>query len=71
MSKPILSNDPLPERSERTPRLTPELRQIQPGQSYIFDDLKAAVCFYQWLNYNGMKAVRKTEGGKMRVGRLE
>jgi hypothetical protein len=70
MSQPILSHEPLPDPSQRTPRMTPELRAIQPGQSYIFDDKKAAVCLYQWLTYHGMKAVRKTEGGKIRVGRV-
>jgi hypothetical protein len=50
--------------------MTDEMRKIQPGQSYIFDDRKAAMCLYQWLLYHGHKRVMVKEGEKFRVGRI-
>ena len=51
-------NTPPPKHNSRTPRLTPEMKGLNTGQSVIVDE-KTALCIAAHFQYKGQKTTRQ------------
>ena len=68
----ITKNIPPPTRKIVTKRITPELREMVPGDSFLFPDRPAAVAFASWARQvKRWKTATKKEAGGVRAWRVE
>jgi hypothetical protein len=68
----ITKNIPPPPRKTVTKRITPEHREMVPGDSVLFPDRPAAVAFVSWARQvKHWKTATKKESGGVRAWRVE
>jgi hypothetical protein len=68
----ITKNIPPPPRKTVIKRITPELREMVPGDSVLFPDRLAAVAFVSWARQvKRWKTATKKEAGGVRAWRVE
>ena len=68
----ITKNIPPPPRKVVTKRITPELREMVPGDSFLFPDRPAAVAWCSWARQvKRWKTATKKEIGGVRAWRVE
>jgi len=68
----ITKNIPPPPRKVVTKRITPELREMVPGDSVLFRDRPAAIAFVSWARQvRKWKTATKKEAGGVRAWRVE
>ena len=68
----ITKNIPPPPRKTVTKRITPEQREMVPGDSVLFPDRPSAVAFVSWARQvKRWKTATKKEAGGVRAWRVE